>query len=216
MQYEPIAIDWVLEAKTEENGKRRYTTPRGAVYPSVTTVIGWEKNKFFARWRAENPEESARVARRGNILHKLMEDWMRTGTLEQVNETYLALQLQPYLKHFGRIYGQEVPLWSDLLRLAGRSDCIAEYRGKLSIIDFKGSTKAKRIDDIDEYFLQATSYAIMWQERTGMRVDQIVILISCEDGIVQEIIRTPNEFVPQLKKTIDRYYDMYHQEEATP
>jgi hypothetical protein len=211
MHYDPLPIDWELQSVTDDNGKRKYTTPSGAVYPSVTTVVSWEKNEFFARWRAENPQESARVTRRGTNFHKLMEDWLSTGTLTQADETYLALQLQPYLKHFGRIYGQEVPLWSDLLRLAGRTDCIAEYRGKLSVVDFKGSTKAKRIDDIDNYFLQATAYAIMWQERTGIAVPQIVILISCEDGIVQEIIRNTNEFVPLLKNAIDKYESLQKQ-----
>jgi genome maintenance exonuclease 1 len=205
MLYNPIPIDWTLEQKTDENGKRFYSTPSGAVYPSVTTVVGWEKNAFFAKWRAENPQESVRVLKRGNDLHKLMEDWISTGVLAESNETYLALQLQGHLKNFGRIYGQEIALWSDLLRLAGRTDCIAEYRGKLSVVDFKGSTRAKRIDDIEQYFLQATAYAIMWQERTGIAINQIVILISCEDGITQEIIRNTNDYVPRLKAAIDRY-----------
>ena len=205
MNYDPIPIDWTLEQKTDENGKRFYSTPSGAVYPSVTTVVGWEKNAFFAKWRAENPQESVRVLKRGNDLHKLMEDWISTGVLAESNETYLALQLQGHLKNFGRIYGQEIALWSDLLRLAGRTDCIAEYRGKLSVVDFKGSTRAKRIDDIEQYFLQATAYAIMWQERTGIAINQIVILISCEVGITQEIIRNTNDYVPRLKATIDRY-----------
>ena len=208
MHYDPLPIDWTLEQKTDENGKRFYSTPSGAVYPSVTTVVGWEKNEFFAKWRAENPQESQRVTRRGTNFHKLMEDWLSTGTLAQTHETYLAMQLKPYLKHFGRIYGQEVPLWSDLLGLAGRTDCISEYRGKMSVVDFKGSTKAKRIDDIENYFLQATAYAIMWQERTGIPINQIVILISCEDGIVQEVIRNTNDYVPQLKASIDKFNKM--------
>ena len=94
------------------------------------------------------------------------------------------------------------------MRLAGRTDCISEYRGKLSVVDFKGSTKAKRIDDIENYFLQATAYAIMWQERTGIPIGQIVILISCEDGIVQEVIRNTNDYVPGLKTAIDRFHKM--------
>ena len=211
MNYDPIPIDWTLEQKTDENGKRFYSTPSGAVYPSVTTVVGWEKNAFFAKWRAENPQESVRVLKRGNDLHKLMEDWISTGVLAESNETYLALQLQGHLKNFGRIYGQEIALWSDLLRLAGRTDCIAEYRGKLSVVDFKGSTRAKRISDIEQYFLQATAYAIMWQERTGIAINQIVILISCEDGITQEIIRNTNDYVPALKASIDKYYSMIKQ-----
>jgi genome maintenance exonuclease 1 len=78
-------------------------------------------------------------------------------------------------------------------------------------VDFKGSTKAKRIEDIENYFLQATAYAIMWQERTGIQVSQIVILISCEDGIVQEVIRQTNQYVPLLKMAIDHYDRMQEQ-----
>ena len=61
MHYDPLPIDWTLEQKTDESGKRYYSTPSGAVYPSVTTVVGWEKNLFFAKWREENPQESQRV-----------------------------------------------------------------------------------------------------------------------------------------------------------
>lgn len=215
MHYDPLPIDWELQSTTDENGKRKYLTPSGVSYPSVTTVTGWEKNQYFARWRAENPEESQRVTQRGVRFHKLMEDWISQGVLPEEKETYLVLQVQPYLrKHLGRIWGQEVPLWSDLLRLAGRTDCVAEYRGKLSIMDFKGSTNPKRLDDIDNYFLQATAYAIMWQERTGMPVPQIVILISCEDGIVQEVIRSTNDYVPALKESISRYYAMFKEEKV--
>jgi ATP-dependent exoDNAse (exonuclease V) beta subunit len=206
MQYEPIAIDWQLEQTTREDGTRCYTTPSGAVYPSVTTVVGWEKSQQFAEWRRRNPQESARVLRRGTAFHSLMEDWIKTGTLQSTPETDLALQLQSHVhEHMGKVYGLEVPLWSVLLELAGRTDCVGEYKGKLSVVDFKASTRAKRADDIENYFMQATAYAIMWHERTGQPVEQIVILIASEDGITQEMIRRPQDFVPQLKRAIEIY-----------
>lgn len=206
------------EAKSvEENGKRFYLTPDGKRYPSVTTVVGFEKNKFFAEWRKKNPKESQRVTARGTALHSLVERYMEgkgvdatttdsNGLVdENLSATVLDLfeQMRPYIdRRIDNVVAQETPLWSDLLELAGRVDLISDYDGKLSIVDFKGSTKAKKPEDIENYFLQATAYAIMWQERTGIPVKQIVILISTEEGIVQEFIEDPKDWVPKLREAI--------------
>lgn len=207
------------EAKSvEENGKRFYLTPDGKRYPSVTTVVGFEKNKFFAEWRKKNPKESQRVTARGTALHSLVERYMEgkgvdatttdsNGLVdENMSATVLDLfeQMRPYIdRRIDNVVAQETPLWSDLLELAGRVDLISDYDGKLSIVDFKGSTKAKKPEDIENYFLQATAYAIMWQERTGIPVKQIVILISTEEGIVQEFIEDPKDWVPKLREAIN-------------
>ena len=59
----PVELKSDLTTK-EINGKRYYVTEEGNIFPSVTTVTGWEKQKFFAEWRRNNPEESQRVLRR--------------------------------------------------------------------------------------------------------------------------------------------------------
>lgn len=193
-----------LNATTTEEG-RKYRRENGTEYPSVTTVVGHEKKKFFAEWRRNNPQESMRVLRRGNSVHKLIEDYLNNEEIE--NPTGLFNQIKPYLdRHVNNILAQEVPLYSDLLRLAGRVDCIAEYDGKLSIIDFKGSTKEKSKSDIKEYFMQATAYAIMWRELTDQIIDQVVIMITTEEGSVQIFKDNPLNYVSLLKHTIDKYY----------
>jgi genome maintenance exonuclease 1 len=90
--------------------------------------------------------------------------------------------------------------------MAGRVDCIAEYNGKLSIIDFKTSKAIKDENDIIEYFMQATAYAIMFQERTGISIKNIVIIMSCEDGSVKVYEKNPLDYVVYLKDAIDSYY----------
>ena len=204
--------DYQLEeipAVMEDNG-RYYISPEGK-FPSVTTVTGWEKSNFFREWRKKNPRESKRVLKRGNDLHEAIEYFLLEKEdfldgKEGIKE--LFYQMKEYLvDNIDLIYALEVPLWSSLLKLAGRVDCIAHYKGKLSIIDFKGSTRPKREKDIENYFQQTTAYAIMWQERTGIPIEQIVILISSEDGIVQEFIKTPQEYVKSLKTTIEGYYN---------
>ena len=113
--------------------------------------------------------------------------------------------LRPELDKIDNIIALETPLWSKTLGLAGRTDCIAEYDGKLSIIDFKASTKQKRASDIDNYFTQACAYALMFQERTGIIVDNFAILIACEDGLRQVFQGKPITHVKALKSIIKEY-----------
>ena len=64
--------------RVEENGQRFYKTPDG-VFPSVTTVTGWEKKNFFSKWRKNNPEEAIRVCSRGNKLHSIIENYLNNN-----------------------------------------------------------------------------------------------------------------------------------------
>lgn len=195
---------------TYKNGGRFYSIPNGEFYPSVTTVTGWEKREFFAEWRKNNPNESKIATTRGTALHSLVESYVNNEDdfLGDYSEDVVRLfnQMQPLLENIDNIRSQEVPLWSSKLRLAGRVDCVAEYNGELSIIDFKSSKSAKKVEWIESYFAQATAYAIMWQEMTGEPINQIVILVSSMDGTHQEFVRKSTEYVPRLKEMIDSYY----------
>jgi hypothetical protein len=194
---------------SEDENKRSYKTPSDVKYPSVTTVTGWKKKAFFKEWREKNPEESQRVLSVGNDMHKIIEDYLNNKGMNRSGESEgsgLAQQMLPLLKNIDMVRALEIALWSDLLKVAGRVDCIAEYRGKPSIIDFKSSRRLKKEEQIRDYFAQATAYSIMWKERTGEQIDQIVILISCEDGEIQEMIDSPINHVETLKSMIDEYY----------
>jgi genome maintenance exonuclease 1 len=198
-----------LESETTDEG-RYYQTPDGERYPSVTTVTGHDKKRFFAEWRRKNPEESKRVLKRGNKLHNLIERYLSNedGCVENTDSSTSSLfyQIVEDLGRIDNIVGLEKPLWSHALKLAGRIDCIAEFDGKLSIIDFKGSTKFKRESDIQNYFMQAAAYAIMFQERTKTPIQQIVILISCETGDCQVFVDNPIKYVKKLHKCIKKYH----------
>lgn len=167
---------------TEENGSRRYTTPDG-VFPSVTTVTGWSKRAFFAKWRRDNPDESRRILARGTRVHAIIEDYLQNrfeSTLKEAagtEELDMFHTMQPYLDCIDNIRAVEVPLWSKKIGLAGRTDCIAEYNGNLSVVDFKTSKNPKSEDAIGDYFTQGAAYALMWQDLTGQRVDNITIIM---------------------------------------
>jgi len=205
----------LTELPVSHTGDRRfYLSPEGKKYPSVTTVTGWEKKQFFAEWRANNPKESKRVLHRGNCLHKLIEHYLNNENVELSAESpvvaSLFVQMKETLDNIDNISALEVPLWSNTLGLAGRVDCVAEYNGKLSVIDFKGSTRRKRKQNIENYMLQATAYSIMWHERTGQPIDEFHIIISSEQGLPCEVFSgNPMHYVPRLFEVIQQYNKEY-------
>jgi len=187
---------------------RVYITEDGQ-FPSVTTITSWEKQEFFRVWRKQNPEESKRVTARGNRLHSLIECYLKNEDLSKKeimpNDMDLFIQIKGELDKIDNIKALETTLYGKNVGLAGRVDCIAEYNGVLSIIDFKGSTRQKRKEDIDNYMLQATAYALLWKETTGEEIDNFVILISCEDGAKQIFEDKPINHVSSLIKAIKKY-----------
>ena len=209
-QHELVSLNENIESVETPQG-RRYKTPDG-FFPSVTTVTGWKKRAFFAKWRRENPEESKRVLSRGTKLHSLIETYLKndltptalaevTGT----NEADLFASMQQDIDRIGTIRAIEVPLWSKKVGLAGRTDCIGEFDGVPSVIDFKSSNYPKSEDAIQDYFMQATAYALMWQDRTGQELRNIAILIGVEDGGCQVFTADPREYVEDLVDAIRTY-----------
>ena len=166
---------------------RVYQTPSGRAYPSVTSVLGMLGKKEIMEWRARVGEEeanrvSARAARRGTAIHSLCEDYLlnkevKAGPFDL--ETFLSIS--PYLDKINNIHCLETQLYSDYLQVAGTVDCIAEYEGKMSIIDFKTSKRVKTRDDIHGYFMQTAAYAVMFEERTGIPVGRLVIIMAVDD-----------------------------------
>jgi len=109
--------------------------------------------------------------------------------------------------HLNNVYAQEVPLWSEYLGVAGRVDCIAEWDGRLSVIDFKTSRKEKKKEWISNYFQQASAYCVMWEERTGIPIDQIVIAIAVDRCPPQVFVEKRDNYIKECIQTIARYKD---------
>jgi hypothetical protein len=200
--------------KTAPDGSRRYFTDSGAAYPSVTTVLNVLSRDSIQKWKDRVGEEVAnRVSRqastRGTKIHLLCEDILNNKDIDMANMSLLDKEMfmnfRPLLNRIDNIHGQEIALYSDHLRLAGRVDCIAEYEGKLSIIDFKTSAKPKRKDWIGSYFAQAAAYAVMYEERTGIPIDQSVIMVAVEGDDPQVFIEKRDNYVELLLSARDTW-----------
>jgi len=190
--------------QVENNGVRLYSTPDG-IFPSVTSVVGWEKQKQFAEWRKKNAKESQRVCDRGTSLHSKIESYILNEEIDMSVEDELFTLIRKEVDNVNNIRALEQPLWGKITGLAGRVDCIAEYKKEPSIIDFKASTYPKKKSDIENYFCQATAYSLLWQERTGEAIPNIVILIANEQGFCQVYKEKVINFVEPLKNAIDTY-----------
>ena len=180
-----------LKSQTFPDGKRYYTLEDGTRLPSVTTVIGLQKKAAIMKWRARVGEEEAnRVSRqatsRGTNVHTICENYLNNKTdymskaMPDAMEMFLSIK--PLLNNINNIHYQEAALWSKGIGMAGRVDCIAEYEGELSVIDFKTSSKPKNKKDIQDYFWQTTAYSLMYEELIGEPINNLVIIMAVRDS----------------------------------
>ena len=208
-----------LEQINSDTG-RTYKTPSGVIYPSITTVVGDESKESILAWRKRvGDEEANRISKkatsRGTRIHSMCESYVDNIPLIKKEYSYQDLEMFNQIKkvldeHVDNVHMQEERLYSDYLELAGTVDLIAEYDGKLSVIDFKTSTKLKEVDYIKGYLMQASAYAIMYEERTGTPINQTVIIIGVDDEMHPQVfIQKRDDYIPQLLETRKRYKEKY-------
>ena len=156
---------------------------------SITSVTSHFNREKFAKWRKKIGEKKAneitrKATSRGTDMHTLVEHYLLNEDLPTVQplSDYLYKIAKPTLNKIDNIHSLEGSLYSKELGIAGTVDCIAEYEGELSVIDYKTSKQPKPREWIDGYFVQAAAYACMYYELTGTPVKKLVIIMACEDG----------------------------------
>ena len=173
-----------------KNGKRHYATPSGELYPSITTVLGELNKAAISAWRkrvgeTEANKISGKASRRGTRLHSVCESYIQNKEEYLNGETPHIVELfktiEPILERVDNIQGVELALYSDHFGIAGRTDCIAEFDGTLSIIDYKTSNKIKKKEWCEKFFAQGAFYGIAYEELTSIPVPQVVIIIAVEN-----------------------------------
>ena len=215
-----IELDESKLPKTK--GKRidgmRFYEVDGKAFPSITTVLGAIPKPGLEAWRKSVGEEAAkwemnRAARRGSAVHTLVENYLKgeSPSTRDVLPLGMFRLLKPYLEQIDNIHCLEQIMYSKKLTIAGQVDCVAEYNGKLSVIDFKTANK-ERVDSWNEnYYIQCTAYAHMYEELFGTPIDQIVILQAGEDGSAKSFIKNKADYEEKLGKAIKDFYKYYEE-----
>ena len=179
--------------RDESSGKRLYATPDGHKVPSVTTILDKtkpaESRIALANWRKAVGEAKAQqitteAANRGTRMHTYLENYIKGETLKDtVTNPYAQQSLVMAKKviaegmiHVDEVWGSEVPLYFPEL-YAGTTDCVGIHKGEQSILDFKQTNKPKKLEYIDDYFIQLTAYAMAHNEVHGTNIRKGVILM---------------------------------------
>ena len=196
------------------DGKRHYETPHGT-FISITTLLSSLTPGGILDWRESVGDNVANyvmriAATRGSKLHNIVESYLLNEPKNDLVGEHGILAaglfnlMRPALDKINKIRALEQTLYSKNLSVAGRTDCIADFDGHLSTIDFK--TTSKIHDETNEnYLLQATFYATAWEEQTGERIKQIVIITGAENGQLDVKTDDPSKYIGKLKKIIEEY-----------
>lgn len=209
-----------LQSVTAPDGSRYYVTPDGDKFPSVTTVVGAQKKEKILEWRRKVGEEQAnKVSRlatsRGTNVHTLCERYLNNEDMGVTMPDALEMfrSIKPLLNRIDNIHYQEVALWSKKMKLAGRVDCIGEFDGVLSSIDFKTSKRSKTEEEIQDYFWQTAAYAIMYEELVGIPINQLVVIMAVEDEEPLLFVESTEDHIDGLVCAI-KYYNLLHQKKS--
>lgn len=204
----------------ESNGSHVYVTDSGKRLTSVTTMLNQtlseEKKLGLQDWKQRIGvsvaeyifSESAII---GKETHKLNENYIN---MIESNEKYHLLShahhcnFIPYLNKITNVYGVESRLFSEKLELAGTADLIADYDGKLSIIDYKTKRSAQTQEWMTDYFIQTTAYSVMWEELTNQKIEQLVIIASSEKNSIQEFTGLPAEYLNALNTRLIQFKNL--------
>jgi len=196
------------------NGKRHYVTPEGNRYLSITSLLSHLSSKGISEWRARVGEvEANKISRqassRGTRVHNICESYVQNqdGILEDAlpDAVDMFKSIEPLLDRIDNIHVIEGALYSDDLGVAGRTDLIGEFDGNLSVIDYKTSRKKKNWEMCHSYFMQGAFYAHAYEERTGIPINNIVIIMAVESEEPLLFRETKVRWMSPLKQVITKY-----------
>ena len=203
------------DLRTENiNGKRHYVTPDGNKYISITSLLSNLSKADIQKWRervgeAEANKISTKASRQGTRVHNICEAYIKNeyGYLDgrMPNEIDMFTSIQSLLDRIDNIHVVEGAVYSDELQLAGRTDLIAEFDGNLSVIDYKTSRKIKNWEMCHSYFMQGAFYAYAYEERTGIPVHNIVIIMAVENEKPLLFRETKNRWIEPLNQVRHKY-----------
>jgi hypothetical protein len=126
------------------------------------------------------------AARRGTMVHNLVEQLVRNNPIDYKKQNPVALELflplRDYLgDNLNEVWAVEAPVYSHKLRVAGRTDLIGLINGVPSIIDIKTASRVKKEEWIKSYFMQCAAYAFCVAELTKININRYTICMVNEE-----------------------------------
>jgi len=205
----------VLDIPCEyHDGKRFYVTPEGEHYKSITSILSELTKADIQKWRARVGEKEAnritqKASRRGTAVHSVCESYIKNedrfleGEMPHIIEVFRSIE--PLLDRIDNVRLVEGALWSDELRVAGRTDLIADFDDKLAVIDYKTSNYKKTWEMCHKFFMQGAFYAHAFEERYGTPIENIIIIMAVDGSEPLLWKETTSRWIEPLKQVITKY-----------
>jgi genome maintenance exonuclease 1 len=215
-------FDYQTIQRKSVDGKRKYLTPDGHAVASVTTILDATKDKtHLIAWRKRVGETKAQeivteAAGVGTRMHKYLEDYVEFGTWAEPGSNPYAKQAhmmatqvkEQALSDVDEIWGSEVALYVPQM-YAGTTDLVGQYKGQPCIMDFKQTNKPKKLEWVQDYFLQLTAYAIAHNEIYDTNICEGHIFMCSRAGEYQQFDLWPHEFKEWEQEWWNRVYAYY-------
>lgn len=215
-------FDYQTIQRKSVDGKRKYLTPDGHAVASVTTILDATKDKtHLIAWRKRVGETKAQeivteAAGVGTRMHKYLEDYVEFGTWAEPGSNPYAKQAhmmatqvkEQALSDVDEIWGSEVALYVPQM-YAGTTDLVGQYKGQPCIMDFKQTNKPKKLEWVQDYFLQLTAYAIAHNEIYNTNICEGHIFMCSRAGEYQQFDLWPHEFKEWEQEWWNRVYAYY-------
>ena len=203
------------ESLKQENRKsgRVYIDEKGNEYPSITRVLSILNKDAIIAWRKRVGEEEAnristKASKRGTKVHGLIEKFISNEEWKEgisLPDLQVMNDVVPAIEHsLSEVFAIEKKMYSEHLGVAGTVDCVGVWNNRKSIIDWKTSRKWKKKEWIHGYFMQSAAYAVMWEERTGIPIKNLVVCIAGEEGL-QIFEEDRDDWTQPLIDTIDKF-----------
>lgn len=217
MRFTHVGDKIIPNMRTAKLGpKHKYETPEGAIYPSVTTILSKTKPESekhgLDQWRVRVGDSVAQYIMReaatiGTETHELNEAYLNDTPYPDTRLLSRAHHenFKSNLNRINMIYGTEIPLYSDKMKLAGTADCIAEFDGVLSVIDYKTKRSPQKTEWLYDYYLQTAGYCMMFKELTGIHISRCAIIISSEKNTIQTFLSDPAEYAHEFLARLAQY-----------
>ena len=214
-------FNYPKSSRSIEDGLRKYLFDDEKL-PSVTSVLkstmSEEDKASLELWKervghAQANKIKNEASTRGTSMHSYIEDFLRGRINESFfenNEQYKNMAKEIIEKgikgKLDEIYGMETTLHYPE-KYAGTADLVGVYQGQEAIIDFKQANKPKKIDYIQDYFLQLGAYTLAHNVVYKTNITSGVILLCTVDNLFQdfkiegpELLMYQNLFLGRLKK----------------
>ena len=201
-------------------GRRIYTVGDEKL-PSVTTILDKTKDKtFLIEWRKRVGEDEAnRISKEavglGTIFHKHLENYILgeprpegNNLVYKLAEEMSEVVIEKGLSNIDEVWGSEIGLYYPGL-YAGTTDLVGIHKGKPAIIDYKSTTRPKREEWVEDYYLQCCAYAMAHNEVFKTKIKKIVILMCSREGQYQEFICDGKKFKDKCDKWTQRLEEFY-------